>query len=222
MEATGINNIWQSYNYKAIGITKILYSVTNLSIPDGLIKKVNSVLHSFLWGKTEKVKRDVLSKPKTKGGIKMINFENLVNAVKAAWVVRLVQSTDHDIWNVVAKSYLKYHIQENFVFKLNCSGKCSFSLFSHMPVFYKEVIQAFNKAKCITKEVFIKTIFDQPIWGNDHVNVMFQGHNTVLYFDRWITSGLLKIGNLRFIIGILDEQFIYNWVGNKTDIISGQ
>ena len=39
----------------------------------------------------------------------------------------------------------------------------------------------------------------------------------VLYFDKWITSGLLKIGNLRFINGILDEQFIYTCVGNKID-----
>ena len=41
-----------------------------------------------------------------------------------------------------------------------------------------------------------------------------------LMFTEWIKSGLLKVGNLKFNEGTLDENYIYQKVKNKSNIIS--
>ena len=43
---------------------------------------------------------------------------------------------------------------------------------------------------------------------------------STLHFDRWISAGIVKIKNLRFIDGILDENFVYAIVRDKRDILS--
>ena len=41
-----------------------------------------------------------------------------------------------------------------------------------------------------------------------------------LYFKIWITCGFVKVGNLRFVDGKLDDHFIMGHVRNKGNIYS--
>ena len=166
------------------------------------------------------LKRNMLINEVPQGGIKMIDVEALFQSVKAAWVIRILHATDSDIWTKVAKFYLRYHINDGYIFKLNLTGKQQCDGFPCIPIFYREVLFAFNKAKCISKEHFCNHILDQPLWANDYITYQDKGSETSLYFQRWIDAGILKICNLRFIDGVIDDQFIHDTVLEKINIFS--
>ena len=67
--------------------------------------------------------------------------------------------------------------------------------------------------------MFCKNILKQPIWANDLVYVTEKGQCKLLYYKNWIVAGITCVGNLRFVDGMIDENYIYNIVQNKVNII---
>ncbi len=154
-----------------------------------------------------------------KEGIGMIDIQSMFDAVKAAWVPRLVNAEKDDLWNIIAQYYLRYDQYDNYILKCNFVCKNSFSWLYDIPAFYQEVLLSFNKAKSIDENSFYNDIFQQPIWANQFVNVSEKNKTKVLYYKSWIDAGVLYIGNLKFIEGRLDEYYVYDMVENKSNIL---
>jgi hypothetical protein len=206
---------------KQLALPKVLYTVTVLPIPTGIVEELDRICYNFLWGNTEKVKRNVLINKIDKGGIQFLDVQSLFESVKAAWVVRLLNAKEDDKWSIIAKYVLKYTENDNLIFKLNVTSIRSIDIFKNMPMFYKEVLVAYNKSKCINKDTFCKTILDQPIWANEYVKAKDTGRNVkVLFYRNWINCNVLKIRNLKFVDGILDDQYLMRIIRNKTNIFS--
>ena len=205
---------------KTIAIPKILFSASVLPLPDDVVQRLNTIFFDFIWGKKDKIKRNIMIQQISDGGIKMIDVESLFMSVKAVWVVRLLKASPIEDWTMIARHHLKYDTNENLIFKLNMTNVNRASILKTLPKFYQEVITAFNKAKGTSVDTFVKTIFDQPIWGNDCVQVHSKGKTKTLYYKRWIACGLIKVGNLKFVNGLLDETFIHDKVTNKVNILS--
>lgn len=74
--------------------------------------------------------------------------------------------------------------------------------------------------KNVNQNDFDQTILSQCIWGNMFITNNVKNEKVTMCFKRWIDSGLLTIGQLRFTNGLLDEQYIYRKVLNKQNIIS--
>ena len=120
----------------------------------------------------------------------------------------------------MSKHYLQFHLNDNFIFKLNFCGKYNPEILDNVPCFYRDVLYAYNRAKQITDEVFCSNILDQPIWANDHVKYVCKRKGILLYYTNWITMGIVKIRNLRFNNGVLDDEYVYYKVTRKIDIFS--
>lgn len=74
-------------------VFKLIYVATILESPDqAIIKQVNKIIFSFLWGKRERIKRKTLIRHISDGGIGITDFETKVKALKASWVSKLIQS----------------------------------------------------------------------------------------------------------------------------------
>ena len=204
---------------KQLAVPKILFSATLLAVPKGIIVELNAMFYEFIWGKIDKVKRNVLINDYENGGLKMVDIESLFSSVKASWIIRLVNAKADDIWTMVARFYLKQN-DNDLLYRLNCTDTLSLSLLRDIPMFYKEVYESYMKAKCITYDVFCNTILDQPLWGNNFVYKSVGKKKETLYFKHWIDCGIIRIGNLRFINGIMDTEFIYGKVRKKHDIFS--
>ena len=70
-------------------LNHLFISLPNPSI--ATIKKINHMLYQFVWNsKTDKVKRDIIIQDYFKGGLKMINVEMFINALKTTWIRRLI------------------------------------------------------------------------------------------------------------------------------------
>ncbi len=77
-------NIWLSRDLtifgrtllaKPLGISQLIYSASMITVPDSIIQEVQAKLFSFLWrNKRDKIKRNVLLQPLSKGGLNFLCF----------------------------------------------------------------------------------------------------------------------------------------------------
>jgi hypothetical protein len=152
---------------KQLAMPKVLFSASMLSVPEGVIKELDTIFFNFIWGKKDKIKRSVLINDINCGGLKMVDVESLFLSVKASWVVRLLNANEDEVWTMVAHHLLNFIPNDDaFLLKLHMTDRNALICMNKLPTFYQEVIIAFNKAKCISLEDFCNNIMDQPIWGN--------------------------------------------------------
>ena len=168
-------------------VSKLLYVATILENPNqDIVKKVNKIIFSFLWGKRERIKRKTLIRKIKDGGIGITDFETKVKALKASWVAKLVQKDSGLHWLLnacVGKVSLDipYLLNTNITKTQEFNTKC-------LPQFYKEVICAFNECKENDQGKFQI----QNIWFNR--NITYKGKT--LFFPNWIKSGYKYVKDL--------------------------
>ena len=178
------------------------------------------MFYGFIWGKREKIKRCVLINKYDHGGMQMLDTESLFKSVQAAWAVRIINASMSEKWCYIAKSMLKYDNNNGFIFKLYFNSKHCENILDGVSDFYKVVLLAFNEAKSIDEEAFISTLLDQPIWANCNIAVKLGRRYKTLFFQSWIKSNIIKLSNLKFVNGKLDQQFILDKVADKRNILS--
>ena len=67
---------------------------------------------------------------------------------------------------------------------------------------------------------FKENISEQCIWGNKFLCIRKRNHKCVLFLRNWIRSGVNRIGDLRFLDGKLDTNFMYQKIRQRRNIIS--
>ena len=91
---------------KSLAIPKILYRVILISNKKEFIKKINTLLYSFVWNRKDKVKRTAFINPIEKGGLKMPNIESMICAQRIICIKRYL-STNPASWKFFLDFYLK-------------------------------------------------------------------------------------------------------------------
>ena len=199
---------------KSLAIPKIIYPGSVLTVPEEIIKQLNKLFYTFIWGKRDKIQRNVAIADIENGGLNMTDLESFFDSLKVTWVSRILNATAEDQWASVAKKYIKSLGPENLILKLNTDKIKEAHFLGNMPKFYQEMIVKFNKTKIITSQTFKDYILDQPIWGNKFI--MFKKYP--LFYKNWIDVNLIKLSNLKFTNGQLDEYHIYNKLKVKANI----
>ena len=171
---------------KSFAIPKILYRVVLISNKKEFIKKINTLLYSFVWKGNDKVKRTAFINPIDKGGLKMPNIESMISAQRIICIKRYL-STDRASWKFFLDFYLK-KVGGKFLFHCNFNyTKLSIAL----PEFYKE---------CIATWAFLNEdnpsslseIANQVIWNNRFICI----ESKSIYNNRLVDLGIVKIGDL--------------------------
>jgi len=68
-----------------LGVSQLIHIASMLSVPETLIKSVQTQLFSFLWNnKKDKIKRLVMYQPPANGGINFINFATMLKSLRLA------------------------------------------------------------------------------------------------------------------------------------------
>ena len=175
---------------KTLAIPKLVYPASLLPIPGDLVKNVNKILYSFIWGKTEKVKRKVLINEYEYGGLKMIDLESHLMALKAAWIPRIYDGLDYE-WTCLANKYLN-QCTGGLLPHMSFSDKKHFQRVNAIPAFYQEVITSYCKANKPEDILSKSDLYKQCIWGNRKLTV--NGH--CLYSQSFIDTGYIHIGDV--------------------------
>ena len=77
---------------KTLVLPKLTFLATNTTIPTGIIKEVNKLLYNFIWGKRDRIKRNLLVQDMVHGGVGMIDIEAHFQAVKSSWIGRILHT----------------------------------------------------------------------------------------------------------------------------------
>ena len=145
--------------------------------PSLIVKGLIRLKNDFLWnGKPPKIKHKALIGSYERGGLKDIDIENRIKALKLSWVKRLYDDNEHE-WKIIPKFYLQKFSDNIFYPNLKVDVR------SKIPMFYKNVIQEWEQiSNCIP--ITMENVLVQPIKYNRYILI---GGNIVTWNDA---SGL--------------------------------
>jgi len=170
-----------------------------LPTPNQLVKHLNQLLFKFLWKGTDKVTRMSTINKYEEGGLKMIDLESMVKALRLAWLRRIFNTND-GTW----KRYLQHQLKSfGGLFFLNCNYDVNdYSITSQ---FYRELLLWWSQFReSFATEMNWKKI----IWNNKEI----RKDEKPVYYKNYLESGITHIHDLLFDLNSKDS-FVY--VSNK-------
>ena len=178
------------------------YTATLLPVPDGIIKRLNQILWSFLWKGKDKISRALAVKTTNQGGLNMIDLEGHFQALKSSWIPRIIDSNDK--WSLLAKQWFN-KLGQNIALKMNFEKIEHFPAIKQIPLFYQEVIHGFSKAKHSSLPVNEDQLKKQVIWGNKFLTYNnHQNQCRTLYVKQWINADIVTVRGLPYENGNLN------------------
>ncbi|KAL9957825.1 hypothetical protein ACROYT_G034773 [Oculina patagonica] len=170
---------------KTLGLSQLVYSVSNLLVPQGIADAVKTKSFKFLWrNKKDKIKRSGLYQEPDRGGIRMTDLHIMFKALKLAWIPRLLAS-DNGNWCTIPNHF--FNKTGGLKFLLRCNYDARF--FNDLPTFYKRILDNFNE---------LKTLY------NYHQNqdiVLFNNKEILVggkpvFINEWFKKGIISIKDL--------------------------
>ena len=200
---------------KSLIVPKVLYPAHFLPTPEGFIKKMENVMYSFKWNSTDKIKRKTLITEIEYGGLKMVDIESQIHAIKGAWVQKIIKSRSD--WSIFGHNYIDKFGPNNILVEFNLKDVKQFPLLKSIPLLYQNIFIAFNRAKSLNKPVTKQLFLEEIIWANLHFTYFSKEtkNREVLDFKNWIDAGLIYVNSLKFTEGQIDVEYIYSKIKDK-------
>ena len=130
---------------ESLGISQLIYSASNVDVPNYVTSTVKKRLSGFLWkNKRDKIKRVGLYQNYDKGGLRMPDLECMIKALRMAWIPRLLKE-GHQNWKTVPDHFFKRYGDLEFI--LSCNYNVKF--FENLPNFYKDILLYFSELKTL-------------------------------------------------------------------------
>ena len=171
---------------KSFAIQKILYRVALISNKKEFIKRINTLLYSFIWKGKDKVKRTAFINSIDKGGLKMPNIESMISSQRIVCIKRSL-SSDLAGWKIFLDFYLK-KVGGKFLFHCNFNY---IKLPITLPEFYKECIVTWTRLN-EDNPSSSSEIANQVIWNNQYICI----ESKSIYNSRLIDLGIVRIRDL--------------------------
>ena len=170
---------------KSLGLSQLIYSASILNVPEDIASTVKTKLFSFLWkNKRDKIKRTGLYQDLGRGGIRMVDIDIMIKALKLAWIPRLLTSGNQN-WKTVPDYYLRKFGGLNFLLRCNYDAKYIKSI----PLFYRNILVYFSELKTLCS-------FDQAqniiLFNNKEILV----DSKTFFIREWFKKGILSIQDL--------------------------
>ena len=116
-----------------------------LNVPKEITLIIKTKLFKFLWkNKKDKIKRIGLYQDRDKGGIRMIDVETMIKAMRLAWIPRLFTPGTEN-WKTIPDYYLGRYGGLSFLLRCNYGTK----YIDRLPFFYKDILKFFNELKTL-------------------------------------------------------------------------
>ena len=179
---------------KTFALPKLIYPLTVLNNPpEHIINKIKTEIFKFIWeSKPDKIKRSIIMQDYKNGGLRLINVDYFIEALKAGWVRRILDEQNNGIW------------KEFYLEKLNAyGGKLIFESNLHVQdcsqiaknnMFLRDILA--GGCKINTSET-TRVIHKEIIWNNSQIKC----NNKVLFYLDWFEKGI------KFIEHIYDFRF---------------
>ena len=170
---------------KVLMIPLINHLFFTLPTPEqDIIDYVNRILFNFLWGSKAKIKKSVVIKQYDEGGLRMVNLQAFIEALKLTWIRRLL-NTDRK-W----QDFIKLDIEVEKL--LSCNTEYLVENIKKMKnSFWIDVLKSFikfNRKNTLDEEDILKT----PIFHNQCIKI----GGKVIFNNIWFKKGIRFINDL--------------------------
>ena len=170
---------------KTLGISQIIYSVSNIEVPDTIAGTLKKKLFNFIWKKKkDKIKRAVLYQDLEKGGLRMTDVDVMFKALRLAWIPRLLNAGDKN-WCSVPNHYFRKQGGLNFLLKCNYDTKD----LPQLPAFYKNILKFFQELKILYG---YDQASDVVLYNDKEIRV----DKKPVYLSNWMEKGIVSIKDL--------------------------
>ena len=170
---------------KSLGLSQLVYSASNLTVPQEITPIIKTKLFNFLWkNKRDKIKRAGLYQEREKGGISMTDVETMIKALRLAWIPRLLTPEIRN-WKTIPDYYLRKLGGLNFLLRCNYDVK----YIDGLPLFYQNILTFFNELKSLYS---CEGIQDMVLFNNKEILV---GGKPV-FIKEWFDCNILFIQDL--------------------------
>ena len=149
---------------KTFIMSKFIHIFTTLPSPkEEKLQTIKKMIYSFLWdSKTDKIKRTKITQPYTRGGLKMVNIEHFINAIKISWIRRLIMSSNQPWANLfedtITKKINLINLGPDFLKKIKTKNG-----------FWESTFKAYVEYCARKKPVTIRDKLLSPLWYNPEI-----------------------------------------------------
>ena len=173
---------------KSLAVSQIVYLLSALPCPQGILQKINSLLYDFLWGsKSEKIKRTEMINEYDKGGLKMIDIHSFNASLKIKWVQSYLNTDNKGKWKSVFDYYLRKH-GGKLLFQGNLK-KQDIPLLDIREPFLREIAEQWTNINFTEKN---PDFISSCIWHNSLIRI----ESRPFFYRTWFNAGVEVVGNL--------------------------
>ena len=193
-------NRWKKHNLSLIGkiaviktfaLPKLVYPLTVLENPNAeILNTINKAMFDFLWdNKPDKINRKTIIQDYENGGLKMIDLNLFIKAIKAGWVKRITNNDNDGDWKHIYMNILKT-VGGCLVFESNLNERDFYKEQRNFnSTFLFEIVQAWSHINFNSNPKIIKK---QIIWNNSFI----KNDNKTLFYKYWFDKGIKYIEQL--------------------------
>ena len=144
---------------KTLGLSSITYISSVFPIPDSILRRINSLIFTFLWSnKNELVKREVVFLPLTKGGLNLTNMRLKNQALALRCINTITDPDSKSKWIFLARYWIARTLSKHStLWSFLRSNQTPNSLYR--PPFYCNVVSLVNRCKPVL-DLFINNEFN--------------------------------------------------------------
>lgn len=175
---------------KSLALSKFVHLFLALpNPPNELVKTLNKMFYKFLWNKgPDRISRKKIIKDITKGGLRMVQIDSFIKALKVSWLRRLIIHPNSCTWSTLS------NIDITKVFTTG-DNYATLSVNDINNPFWIDILQSWRFFCKSVKVESLEHILYSPIWLNSSLN---QGHT--LFIKQWYDKGI------RNVIDLLNEN----------------
>ena len=171
---------------KSLALAKFIHLFLALPNPPGdLVKKLEKMFFKFLWNSgPDRIKRSIIIKDLTVGGLRMVNINMFIKALKVSWLRRVIKITENTSWC----SLSKIDFEKLFTFGHGYINELQRN--SDNP-FWRCILVNWQEFCNNVKIETTREILDSPLWYNNNLR---NGSNYCIY--DWYRKGIRQVSDL--------------------------
>ena len=104
----GLTLIGKTQILKTFIMSKVIYLLSNISLPTEFVKEIEKLMFSFMWNGPDKISRATMYADYSEGGLKFPNIQCMINTQLVKWVQRYFHKSDHS-WTIPFEKFLRLY-----------------------------------------------------------------------------------------------------------------
>jgi hypothetical protein len=202
---------WNKRNLSILGkiqivktflLSQFVFVMQSVGIPQETLTIINRIIYKFLWKKTvsnkkafEKVKRSVLCKGFSEGGLEMIDIVDMQNSFLLMWVTKL-NNANNSVWTSIPRHWYKSLGRNLSVLESSVACRDFIGLNYIKSIFWKRVLSTWlvhNKSGLASiEDMDLEKISTQVLWNNEVIRYK----KSPLMIRECIRADIIRVGDI--------------------------